>query len=267
MTHTLPAWLSAVLLPSARGHIDPNLFAFPLGSALSAAALALLYVAEREWGTRPWMRLLRGPHTARLLLSLLTMGCLAGGCLSTDASFATSWPFITLWTALMVHLSLLLIHRLRHIRWRHDAAFLCVHGGLWLALLGGTTGAGDTRELRISVTQDRPTDTAFTTQGRMQKLPYTLQLQAFHTGYAQDGAPTRYAATLLWNNTPIEVAVNAPYPLRWDESLYLMGFAPQNRTAPTACTLQLIRQPWQYVILAGLLLMLAGVARMMCTLK
>ena len=40
----------ALALQLAFGNIDDRLFAFPVGAALGVGALAILYVAEKEWG-------------------------------------------------------------------------------------------------------------------------------------------------------------------------------------------------------------------------
>ena len=257
--------LSATLIEVWTGHADLQLLAFPVGIALGVAALAVLFVLDREQGNHPWLCSLRSPRMAGWLLALLTLGCIIGGCLPAASRFQTSWPFIALLAALFVHLTLLLLHRLRRFCWKRDGTFLLIHGGLWLALSGGMLGAGDTDELRIRVGQEEPVTTGVNAQGRLKPLGHALQLKEFHIEtHPTDGFPVQYTAAVWVDNTPVRLAVNSPYAVRPGEDLYLMSFDPAGATGEAAfCILLLVRQPWKYPLLAGILLLMAGVARMM----
>ena len=131
--------------------IDYSIFAFPSGLALGAAVVALLYVVERRWGRCKAVERARSPHAACLLLGLIAAYVVAGGLLPALADFSSSWPFVTLLSALEMHLALVIIHRLRSFHFRRDLAFILVHAGLWLALFSGMAGAADTRKTDIFV--------------------------------------------------------------------------------------------------------------------
>ena len=262
----LTKWLMAYLLffvvvQCFAGNIDTALFAFPIGFALALAAIAILFVLEREHGTARWLMAMRSPQTACTLLSLTTVACIGVGSLPVLRSFSTSWPFVALLVALALHLTLIIIHRLRSFSWKRDVSFMAVHGGLWLALAGGIVGAADTTELRTIVTRNNETTKAFDAQGRAVPLPYTLQLRDFNIERNKaDGSPTQYAATVAIDGKPVHLAVNSPFQPGMAEDIYLMSFDARSSSVGNAgCVFQIVRQPLKYPMLAGIVLLLAGV--------
>lgn len=259
--------LPFVLLQYGMGTPDWGILAFPVSLTAVVALLALLFVCEREWGRRRWMVEFRSPRMACRLLFLTLLACLVGG-LGWTKLFS-SWPFAALLAALMAHLALLLIHRLLHFSWRRDGDFVLVHGGLWLALVSGTVGAADAFEWRALVGRTAVDTKVYDTKGWMQHLPYTLQMEEFRVEtHALEGTPTQYAATLLLDGKPVPVAVNEPYPVRAGEDIYLMSFQRDEETGEVLyCVLQIVHEPWKYPMLAGIVLLLAGVGMMLLKLK
>ena len=75
----------ATLLQAVAGHADVQQLAFPVGIALGAAALAILFVLDREQGEHRWIRALRSSRMAGWLLALLTVGCIVGGSLPAES--------------------------------------------------------------------------------------------------------------------------------------------------------------------------------------
>ena len=64
--------------------------------------------------------------------------------------------------------------------------------------------------------------------------------------------------------TDCPLAVNHPYPISWDEDLYLMNYETDSRVGEvSSCLLLLVCQPWKYVSLIGILMLLAGTIWMM----
>lgn len=251
--------------------MDLRWMAFPLNGMVAVGLLALLFVATREWDRSRWMRSLRSPRMACRLLVLLTLAGVVGGLLPSGVSFSTSWPFVALLAALIVHLTLVLLHRLRRFSLKRDGAFLLVHGGLWLALVAGFVGAPDKARLRILASRDGEQSAAMDEQGRMVSLPYAMQLLQFHIECSEaDGSPVQYRASVAINGSPVELSVNHPHTLGFGEDLYLMNFDPRASEAggeAAWCVLLYERQPWQHLLLAGLLMLLAGVGWMLVRVK
>ncbi|MGM9720770.1 MAG: hypothetical protein ACI3YP_08740 [Prevotella sp.] len=226
--------------------IDYSIFAFPSGLALGAAVVALLYVVERRWGRCKAVERARSPHAACLLLGLTAAYVVAGGLLSALADFSSSWPFVTLLSALEMHLALVIIHRLRSFHFRRDLAFILVHAGLWLALFSGMAGAADTRKTDIFVT--------------MQPAGRSPRLLSFDIDRnPADGSPIQYSATVVMDGDTIGVAVNSPYSASIADDIYLVDFETDMATGEvTYCVLQNVHQPWKYPLLAGIVMLLTG---------
>ena len=226
--------------------IDYSIFAFPSGLALGAAVVALLYVVERRWGRCKAVERARSPHAACLLLGLTAAYVVAGGLLPALADFSSSWPFVTLLSALEMHLALVIIHRLRSFHFRRDFAFILVHAGLWLALFSGMAGAADTRKTDIFVT--------------MQPAGRSPRLLSFDIDRnPADGSPIQYSATVVMDGDTIGVAVNSPYSASIADDIYLVDFDTDMATGEvTYCVLQNVHQPWKYPLLAGIVMLLTG---------
>lgn len=226
--------------------IDYSIFAFPSGLALGAAVVALLYVVERRWGRCKAVERARSPHAASLLLGLIAAYVVAGGLLPALADFSSSWPFVTLLSALEMHLALVIIHRLRSFHFRRDLAFILVHAGLWLALFSGMAGAADTRKTDIFVT--------------VQPAGRSPRLLSFDIDRnPADGSPIQYSATVVMDGDTIGVAVNSPYSASIADDIYLVDFDTDMATGEvTYCVLQNVHQPWKYPLLAGIVMLLTG---------
>lgn len=226
--------------------IDYSIFAFPSGLALGAAVVALLYVVERRWGRCKAVERARSPHAACLLLGLTAAYVVAGGLLPALADFSSSWPFVTLLSALEMHLALVIIHRLRSFHFRRDLAFILVHAGLWLALFSGMAGAADTRKTDIFVT--------------VQPAGRSPRLLSFNIDRnPADGSPIQYSATVVMGGDTIGVAVNSPYSASIADDIYLVDFDTDMATGEvTYCVLQNVHQPWKYPLLAGIVMLLTG---------
>ncbi|MCI5663986.1 MAG: cytochrome c biogenesis protein ResB [Mediterranea sp.] len=279
--------LGAIAIQLVTGNVDVSWTAFPVGAGVGAALLALLYVVDCEWGSSACVVRWRSPRMACIILVPLLVWCVMGGCLPQSAAgeadgflsvclhrlglfdFPTSWPFVAQLVALLVHLTLLLLHRIRRCAWRRDAPFLLLHVGVWLTLLAGMVGAGDVSQYRTVVRRDVASNTAYDMQGRVTLLPYELTLQDFEvTVNGEDGSPVQYAATFLLDGIPSTLAVNAPHAVSLAEDIYLMSFdRGEEGDTIDRCVLQIVRQPWKYPMLAGLLMLLCGAGWMMVKLK
>lgn len=252
----------AIVLQWAVGSIDVRLFAFPVGTAVGVAFVALLYVVENEWGESKWVKCLRSTDLAFGTLALTALGCIVGGSLPFGAAFQTSVPFVALLVALMVNLTLTLFHRLHTFKTKKHWTFIAIHGGLWLALFSGLVSAGDTEELNALVGNKEETSTAYDKAFRQTSLPYSLRLKDFKIETnAADGSPTQYSALVLVDGKLVEIAVNSPYAVSPTEDIYLMNFDSTGENGKVdLCVLMIERQPWKYPMFAGICLLLMGTA-------
>lgn len=246
--------------------VNTTLFASPIGWAAGLGVTLLLCVVEREWGEKRPIRFLRSARMARWLLGVTALCCVLGGSIPAWAAFYNTWPFVMLLALLLVHLALVVIHRMRRATWRRDGGFILTHGGLWLALFSGLVGAADTHEMKAVVDVHQETNFALESKrARMVPLGYSLRLKEFRTETNKaDGSPVQYEATIWVDGTARTVAVNHPCPVRWNEDLYLLNFETNPENGQTnSCLLLIVRQPWKHITLTGIIMLMAGTAWML----
>ena len=70
--------------------------------------------------------------------------------------------------------------------------------------------------------------------------------------------PSRFAADVRIGEQRTTLEVNHPHNYRLGEDIYLTGYDTRNVGNTRYCILQIVRQPWKYVIVTGILMMLAG---------
>lgn len=243
------------------GNIDTKFLAFPLGEVMGFALFAILWVLHSERGESKWIVRLRSPQLACLLLALVAVFCALGGSIPRLSDFSTTWPFVALLLALTANLFLAILHRAKNFTMKRDGAFMAVHMGLLLALFSGMAGAGETEELRVIVQRDDDTIVGADRSGLLEPLGYALRMENFEIERnPADGSPVQYRTGLLMNGRSISLSVNHPYSVNLGEDIYLTHYDMDNRYGDVRyCMLTVVRQPWKYPMLTGILLLLAGV--------
>ena len=139
-------------------------------------------------------------------------------------------------------------------RWR----FLLNHAGLWLALFAGFFGSSDTRTLRIPLYKGEPAREAFDMNGVSYHLDYEMELRSFSVEYYPNGSPSRFAAEVRLGDDEALLEVNHPYSYRLGEDVYLTSYDMASGNESKYCVLQVVIQPWKYIMVASILMMLAG---------
>ncbi len=90
-----------------------------------------------------------------------------------------SWPFVLLYTLLVVNLSLVTARRMLNFSWR-DYAFYLNHAGLLLLLVAAGIGAADLRRYVMHVQEDTTEWRVFSESGAMIELPVAIRLNDFY---------------------------------------------------------------------------------------
>ena len=272
--------IALTVLQIAFGNLEPRLFAFPLNFAILAGMIIVCAVVEREYGKNQWVKSLRSTDLSVFLLCLNAAWCVAGGCVpQTDAAssgwlyrlgltqFATSLPFVGLLALLTVHLTLIIIHRLRRPVRQWGFTFIAAHVGLWLALVAGLMGSADMKDLRCIALRGQETRTAYDKKGHINALPYAVELKDFRVERSEaDNSVVQYEAAICLDGERVALSVNHPHAATWQDKLYLVSYdhhAADNK--PAYCVLQIVRQPWQAPMYLGIALLLFGVGGMLLT--
>lgn len=256
------------------GNFPVSFFAFPLNIILTAIWLLLLWILYKDYKNIPLTRFLSSSKASALSICLFIGGCLIIGLFPQLSdreaemregiaaslgfyNFMTSWIFIAVLILLLSNLALITIHAYQYrkkTRWR----FILNHTGLWLALFAGFLGSSDTYILRVPIYKGQPTHEAFDMNGASYYLGYEMELDSFAIEYYPNGRPSRFAAKIRIGTENALLEVNHPYAYRPGEDVYLTGYDVTKGNESNYCILQVVKQPWKYVVVAGIIMMLAG---------
>ena len=260
----------SMVLQALAGSVDASLLAFPAGLALGVSAIGFLFVLDREFEDKEWERQLRSRGAACVILALAVVCSIIGGSMPSSASFHTSWWLLAVLLLLEAHLTLVLIHKLRKYSLGSNGSFFLVHIGLWLALFSAIVGEGDTSDIRALVRAGENVSTGISKDGKVRPLGYSLQLNDLRAETDASGMPVQYEAVIAVDSLPLRLAVNAPVSVGLAEDIYLSGYLPAENAdggKSASCILQIVRQPWKYPMLAGLILLMAGMVWYVFTVK
>ena len=264
----------AALLQTMTGNFPLSFFAFPLNVIVAVIWVYLLWRLYREGNKLPLTRFLLSSRTSILSILLLIGGSLVIGLFpqlseaeaasisGVPASlgcynFMTSWVFIAILFLLLSNLTMVVIHAFYH-RVPEKKRFLLNHLGVWFALFAGFFGSSDVQTLRIPLYAGQPGREAYSMDGKAYYLDYELELYSFNTEYYPNGMPSRFAADVRIGEPRTTLEVNHPHSYRLGEDIYLTGYDTRNVGNTRYCILQIVRQPWKYVMVTGILMMLAG---------
>lgn len=74
--------------------------------------------------------------------------------------------------------------------------------------------------------------------------------------YAESGMPTHFEAEIKVDGIETQLTVNNPYNRTLGEKIYLISIGNDNNEP--YCIVEVVREPWQWVSLAGIVMLLAG---------
>ena len=89
-------------------------------------------------------------------------------------------------------------------------------------------------------------------------VDYTLALKDLRVEYYSNGTPSSYEADVEVADRVVTLSVNHPYRVSMGEHIYLTSVDEKGST----CIVQLVRQPWQKITLAGIVMLIAGAVLM-----
>ena len=237
-----------------------HIFAFPLNLLiflLWASVVVMLWKGRRNSG---FMRFMLSPGATYSAVGLFLAFCIVVGV--TGYRWLTgTWPFVAFLLYFQTVLACVILRgwrkpaaagaRLGAVRWR----FLFLHAGLLVAVGSAYWGAPDSETLKLQAFKGIPVTEACRQDGMSSWLDYTLTLSDFTVHYGTDGVPSEYMAEVVVDDQNVELRVNHPYPVTLGESLYLSGY---DLAEGEYCVLQVVREPWRYGTMAGIVIMLMG---------
>lgn len=250
----------ALTLQLLMGDFPLSILTFPLNAVLCILWLFILVLIWKNRRKSMFIRFMLHPGATFTAIGLFLAFSLAVGITGYRWLTAT-WPFV----AFMLFFQTVLVYvimrgwreatstgaRLGAIRWR----FVLLHVGLLIAAGSAFWGAPDSETLKLQAFKDVPVQEAYSQDGIVNWLEYPLTLEDFSVTYGNDGVPSDYKAIMTIGDEKVELRVNHPYSASLGEDIYLSGY---DESAGEYCILQIVREPWRYGTVAGIVMMLAG---------
>jgi hypothetical protein len=245
----------ALILQSTVGDVPLAIFAFPLNIAIIVLWLVIVGILYKNRSNLAVAKSLLSIRATWLSLgSMVATGIYLG--LEREPS-STSWLVVVGILFTLTHLLLITLRGWRTpagIRWR----FTLLHVGLILALGAGFWGAPDREQLRMALVENKPTETAYHINGTATRLDHAITLRSLNAEYNESGMPTYFDATLEIENESVTLRVNHPYNKTLSEKIYLVSVGQSPDNGSPYCVVEIVREPWQWFSLAGIVMLLAG---------
>lgn len=274
--------MASVIIQYFAGNFPYHFFEFPLNIILGMIWIYLIYILLKDKDNNI-SKIIVSPKTTAFSLFLFVCGTLIIGLFPqlspSDAlhgngvlvrlgfyNFMSSWIFVSILFILLSHLAAITIRGFKtrkNKRWR----FLLNHAGVWLALFGGLMGSSDIVTARIPVFFDKENNEGITMEGKHIYFDYNIQLSDFNAEYYQNGIPKSYVAEInvsdrkTGKSSSVNLEVNHPYEYKLGEDIYLVSYDTRS-DKPQYCILQIVRQPWKYIQLIGIIMTMAGAVGM-----
>ena len=246
---------TALLLQLLVGNFPLDIFAFPLNIVAMALWVAMAYILYKNRATSTLAQSLLSMRATWLSLgSMVAIGLYLG--LQSEPN-STAWLVVVGILFTLTHLLLITMRGWRTpsgIRWR----FTLLHVGLIIALGAGFWGAPDRVQLRTMVSPQKPIAHAYHLDGTMTNLDYALQLNQCEAEYNEMGMPTHFKAVVGIDNEEVTLRVNHPYNRTLGEKIYLVSIGQSPDTGTPYCIVEIVREPWQWLSLAGIVMLLMG---------
>lgn len=177
-------------LQLAVGDIDSSLLHYPWGLILAVNYLYLLVVAYAMRNRWRWLRQLGDDKACLSSLAAFGAIVIVFGLTRQDPAreglvgalgfsrMTSSWPFNLLLFYFMTTLGIRTVSDIHHLRDRRMAAVL-THLGVFVLLVAGTFGSGDTVRCMVTTRVDTPVSIGRDDAGHEVRLPFALTLGDF----------------------------------------------------------------------------------------
>ena len=263
-----------LLLQATIGPIDWDLFAAPVNYVMLVLLLTLIgamYLLRRKVYTFEWMMHFGAAipclcyAVGLTILMGLTPQVRQGG-IPWLSQMLRFWPFVLIWTWMMVISGLATLNHLLRWKWR-EIPFIVNHLGVFLAVVCATLGSADMKKVEMTVPLENPEWRAVQEDGAMFEPGLAIELHRFIMDVYEDGSPKRFASDIsvyTEDGKDISGTVDVNKPLKvngW--KIYQYGYDVQRGPDSEYSVFMLVRDPWLPAVYLGIFLMLAGAVCLM----
>lgn len=260
----LSAYLAiACAIQLLAGDFPVTFFAFPLNvimAALWLGCISWLWKFRRE---SVFVRFMLSRGASISAVAVFLVFCLTIG-VTGIRSIVNTWIFVAFMLYFQTVLLFVIIRGWRsgiaagtcggRVRWR----FVLNHTGLLIAVSSAFWGAPDSYTSRLPALRNVPTREAFRMDGTRVWLPFEMELTDFTVDTFENGTPSMYEAEMLIDDVTVTLKVNHPYSKGIDTDISLSGYDSGSGHDPEYCIIQIVKEPWKYMTVAGIVLMIAG---------
>ena len=258
------------------GPIDWSLLAAPVNwimLVLLLGFLLLMFFLRKKVHAFEWMM-----HSQAAVAAIawalgitLVMGLVPqsrGGGVSWLSQMLTFWPFVLIWTWMMVISGLATLNHLMRFR-LSEIPFLLNHLGVFVAIVAATLGSADMQQLQMTVAYGTPERRAFSDDYGVVEPGFTIELHQFTVDYYENGMPKRFASDISvitddGKDLRGTVEVNKPLKVNgW--KVYQYGYDVNMGSNSPYSIFLLVKDPWLPAVYAGIFLMLAGALSLLFT--
>ncbi len=222
--------------------MDLSLFTFPLNLILALLWAGSLFLLRKNCGKSGFVRFMFSKAATISAIAVLLLFCIVIG-ITGKRDLVNTWLF----AAVLFYFQTVLFF----VMFRGKRQFFH-HVGLLIAVSSAFWGAPDSETFRVRALEDVSVNEVLRMDGTAAWLPYEITLKDFRTETWENGQPSMYEADLVIDDEEVTLRVNHPYAHSFGEDIYLTG------TGEGYCVLQIVREPWKYGALVGIILMLAG---------
>ena len=227
-------------------------FAFPLNLLLALLWLAGLGLLWKNCSDSRVVKFLLSPLATILALTLLLAGGLWVG-FSGDRECVQSIPFVLMLLYVLTVVYLVTLRGWKRKSGQVRLRFLLIHAGFLLAVGAAFWGSPDSSELRVKLVPDQECVSAYKLDGSITALRYKLRLEGCSIDFNEEGKPVYYEAVVSVGDSDAKLlTVNHPLSVSLGEDIYLAS------VSEGGCVLQIVREPWRYFAMAGILMLLLG---------
>ena len=240
-----------------------DFFAFPLNLIFMVLWVVGCVLLWNHCRKSIIVRFLLSPAATFISIGLFLLLCLVIG-FTGCRSLAVSW--VSFIVSLLLQTVLLFVimrgwrartasgAHLGSVRWR----FLLLHVGMLTVVGSAFWGAPDVQTLRMKAFAGEASREAYYMDGRQTWLPYDIVLEDFDVQEYPGGVPAAFRAVALVDGVSAEIEVNHPFTRRFGEDVYLVGYDAAAGSESSYCILEIVREPWKYVTVVGIVMLLAG---------
>lgn len=230
-----------------------SFFSFPLNLILALIWALTIYGLWSRKRESAFVRYMLSAQASITAIVLFIVFCLVVG-LTGNRGIVSTWVFAVFMLYFLTVLAFVFLRGCRWGRWR----FIFVHLGLLLTLSSAFWGAPDSETLMVKAIKDKSVREAYSEDGRRTWLPYDLVLNDFNIQTYENGVASMYEAEVVVGSETIVLKVNHPYSRTFGEDVYLSGYDMNSLDDPQYCVIQIVKEPWKYWAVAGIIMMLAG---------